>query len=146
LRYIKEVMSIARYEKRMIGWLIDKLISLGALAGVLTVEILYLPKDFSLFLEILIATIAGYAFYVLTVSLYLFFGNGYTLGMQLMGIRTYHATKDHIRFYEAYLKAMMTGFTAMDLINSIYMLSSHTERSVFDRLTNTLVVDVRAER
>jgi hypothetical protein len=31
----------------------------------------------------------------------------------------------------------MTGFIAMDLINSIYMLSSHTERSVFDRLTNT---------
>jgi hypothetical protein len=30
----------------------------------------------------------------------------------------------------------MTGFTAMDLINAIYMLSNHTERSVFDRLTS----------
>ena len=146
MRYIKRYMNIARYEKRMLGWLIDKVISLLAFGGILAVEILFIPHNFSLFLEILIAGLGGYFFYVLSVSLYLFFGNGYTFGMQLLGIRTYHATKDHLRFSESFLKALMTGFTAMDLVNSIYMLSEHTERSVFDRLTNTLVVDVRAER
>jgi uncharacterized RDD family membrane protein YckC len=139
-------MPIARFDKRIGGWLIDKILSWGVLGGLLAVEIIYFPKDLSLFLEILIAVAASYVFYVLFVSLYLFFGNGYTLGMQIFGIRTYHATRERIRFKEAFLKALMTGFTAMDLINAIYMLSQHTERSVFDRLTSSLVVDVRAQK
>lgn len=139
-------MPIARFDKRIGGWLIDKLISFGVLAGILVVEILYFPKNFSLFLEILIAIASGYVFYVVADSLLLYFSNGYTLGMAIFGIRTYHATKERIRFKEAFIKALMTGFTAMDLINAIYMLSSHTERSVFDRLTSTLIIDVRAEK
>jgi uncharacterized RDD family membrane protein YckC len=139
-------MPIARFDKRIGGWLIDKLLSCGVLAGVLVVEILYWPANFSLFLEILIAIASGYVFYVFFVSWFLFLANGYTLGMAIFGIRTYHATKERIRFKEAFIKALMTGFTAMDLINAIYMLSNHTERSVFDRLTGTLVIDVRAEK
>lgn len=139
-------MSIARFDKRIGGWLIDKLISWGVLAGILCCEILYFPKDISLYWEILIAVEAAYLFYVFFVCLYLFIGNGYTLGMQIFGIRTYHATRERIRFKEAFIKALMTGFIAMDLINAIYMLSCHTERSVFDRLTSSLVIDVRAEK
>jgi len=139
-------MLIARFDKRIGAWLIDKILSWGALGGLLAVEIIYFPKDLSLFLEILIAMAASYLFYVISVSLYLFIGNGYTLGMQIFGIRACHATQERIRFKEAFLKALMTGFIAMDLVNAIYMLSEHTERSVFDRLTSSLVVDVRAEK
>jgi uncharacterized RDD family membrane protein YckC len=139
-------MIIARYEKRLGGWAIDKALSLLALAGILVPEILFFPRDFSLFIEILIAVVGAYFFYVISVSFALYLFNGYSLGMAICGIRTYHATKDRLRFSEAFLKALMTGFTAMDLINSIYMLSTHTERSVFDRLTNTLVIDTRQER
>lgn len=145
MRYIKEVMEIARYEKRMLGWTIDKVFSLLALAAVLTVEILYLPKEFALYLEILIAIASGYVFYVIVNTFFLAVFNGRTLGMALVGIKTCHADKRRISFSEAFLKALTTGMTAMDLVNSIYMLSSHTERSVFDRLTNTLVVDHRAK-
>ena len=139
-------MGIARYEKRMMGWLIDKLFSLLALAAVLTVEILYFPKDFSLYLEILIAIASGYVYYVIVNCAFLHLLNGATLGMAIMGIKTCHADKSRIRFKEAFLKALTTGLTAMDLVNSIYMLSKHTERSVFDRLTSSLVIDVRAEK
>jgi len=139
-------MPIARFDKRIGGWLIDKLLSFGVLAGVLAVEILFLPRNFSLFLEILIAIASGYVFYAIAVFWFLYLSNGYTLGMAIFGIRTCHATEERIRFKEAFIKALMTGFAAMDLINAIYMLSSHTERSVFDRLTNTLVIDVRAEK
>lgn len=139
-------MSIARFDKRIGAWLIDKILSWGVLGGLLAVEIIYFPKDLSLFLEILIAMAASYFFYVFFISSYLFLGNGYTLGMQIFGIRTRHATQERIRFKEAFLKALMTGFIAMDLVNAIYMLSEHTERSVFDRLTSFLVVDVRAEK
>jgi uncharacterized RDD family membrane protein YckC len=136
-------MPIARYEKRMLGWFIDKLVSLGALAVVLWAEITYFPHDFSLYLSILIAIFSGYLFYVLVNTFFLFLTNGFTLGMLIFGIRTFHANQDRLSFSESFLKAMMTGMTAMDLVNSIYMLASHTERSVFDRLTNTLVVDIR---
>ena len=139
-------MLIARFEKRIGGWLIDKILSLGVFGGILCLEILYLNKDFSLFLEILIALALAYLFYVLVITLYLFLSNGYTLGMQIFGIRTYHPTRVRLAFKEAFLKALMTGFLGMDLVNAAYMLFAHTERSVFDRLTNTLVVDVRAEK
>jgi hypothetical protein len=42
-------MSIARFEKRMIGWLIDKLIFPGCPRGHFWCEILYFPKDFHSF-------------------------------------------------------------------------------------------------
>jgi uncharacterized RDD family membrane protein YckC len=94
----------------------------------------------------LIAIASGYVFYVIVNCAFLhLLSTARTLGMAIMGIKTCHADKSRIRFKEAFLKALTTGLTAMDLVNSIYMLSSHTERSVFDRLTNTLVVDTRAK-
>jgi hypothetical protein len=139
-------MSIARYEKRMMGWLIDKLIFPCCPRGRFHGRNSLFSQGFSLFLEILIAASRATSSTSFLFALYLFSAMAIPWDGDLRNPDLPRDERSRIRFKEAFLKALMTGFTAMDLINSIYMLSSHTERSVFDRLTNTLVIDVRAER
>lgn len=136
-------MSIARYEKRILGWLIDKILSWLVLAATIVLCLLYLPEQTSLFLEILLAFVASYLFYVLSVFLALWVFNGYTFGTALVGIRTCHPSGERITCGEALVKALMMGLLGMCLLNSAYMLFAHTERSVCDRITKTLVVDAR---
>jgi uncharacterized RDD family membrane protein YckC len=136
-------MNIARYEKRILGWLIDKVLSWLVLAAVIVLCLLYLPEQTSLFFEILLALAISYLFYVVFTTLALWAFNGYTLGMALVGIRTCHPAGERLRFGEALVKSLMTGLFGMCLLNSAYMLFAHTERSAFDRITKTLVVDAR---
>jgi uncharacterized RDD family membrane protein YckC len=136
-------MNIARYEKRILGWLIDKLLSWLVLAAALTLCLLYLPEPTSLFFEILLAFAASYLFFVVSSAIALWAFNGYTLGMALVGIRTCHPSGERLRLGESFVKSLMTGLFGMDLLNAAYMLFAHTERSAFDRLTKTLVVDAR---
>lgn len=134
-------MEIARYEKRLWGWAIDKALSLLLFVALLILEIHFFPPDFSLFLEILFAYFASYIFYILFGSITMFLSHGATMGMLIARIHACHASGEKLRYSECFLKCLMTGLVAFDLANSIYMLSSHTERSVFDRLTSTLVVE-----
>jgi uncharacterized RDD family membrane protein YckC len=136
-------MEIARYEKRLAGWLTDKALSALAFGLVLWACRVGFPPDASVFSEILLSALAAYVFYVFFATLSLYFFRGATPGMALFGIRTYHPTSEKLAFRECLLKALATGLSAMCLVNAIYMLSAHTERSAFDRLTKTIVIDRR---
>jgi uncharacterized RDD family membrane protein YckC len=137
------MMQIARYEKRIGGWLFDKLLSLSVFAVVLAFEILNYPKNFSLYLSMIVAFAAHYVFYVLWNTFWLYFSNGFTLGGLIFGVRLVHATKERISWKEAAVKSLFSGVVAAAIVNGIYMLSEHTERSVFDRLSDTLCVSTR---
>jgi uncharacterized RDD family membrane protein YckC len=137
-------MVIARYEKRVGAWFVDKLFSLAICA----VFLYFFPRWFgpgaSLFLIGLLSYLISYAFYVLFNGLFSWIGNGWTLGMMLFGIRAVHSDGRHIRFKEAIVKVLLTGLIVVDIANSLYMLVIHTERSCFDRMSETSVIDTRA--
>jgi uncharacterized RDD family membrane protein YckC len=136
-------MNIARYEKRIWGWLIDEFISLMAGSACLVLMIIFGRTGGSLFLWILLAISGDYFFYVLVTAVTMHLSQGSTIGMLIVGIKSYHPDGERLKARECWLKALLTGIIAMDIINSIYMLVVHTERSAFDRLTNTLVIDAR---
>jgi|LAHS01.1.fsa_nt_gb uncharacterized RDD family membrane protein YckC len=138
-------MAIARYEKRIWAWTIDKLLSFGVFGLFIYLFLRWFGPNASLFLLILLAYLVSYAFYVVFNGLWSFFGNGATLGMLIFRIRAVHADGCHLSLKEAFLKVLLTGLLVMDAANSLYMLLTHTERSIFDRMSETTVIDVHPQ-
>jgi len=138
-------MSIARFDKRIFGWLLDEVMPLLSGIGMVFLLMYAIGPQISIFLIALIAILADYSFYVLFNSLMMLISNGYTLGMALFGIKTIHQDGQRMKARECFLKCFLTGVIPMDIVNAFYMISSHTERSAFDRMTETIVIDRRHE-
>lgn len=137
-------MGIARYEKRVLGWLIDRLLSLFVGAGLFYPFRLLFGPSFSLYFLVIFCVLGAYFFYFLSVFSFLWISDGRTLGGLLFGVRTFRPDGNRLSFSDAFLKALLTGVVTMALVNALFMLFIHTERSAFDRLTNTIVIDTRA--
>lgn len=136
-------MKIARYEKRLIGWLIDELFALAPVVPFF-LYIRTLGGAFSsVYLALLISFILQYILFFILCTCFMAISGGSTFGMLIFGIRCYTPEGGHIKGVQCFLRALLTGIWAMDLLNAFYMLSVHTERSVFDRLTDSLVIDFR---
>lgn len=137
-------MKIARYEKRLFGWLIDEAIPVGVWIPVFFFVHAGGPEWASVFLQILYASLADYAAYIILCGLSMIVFKGSTLGMLIFGIRCFNPENgSSIRPSASFLRASLTGIIAMDFLNAVYMLVTHTERSIFDRLTDCLVIDYR---
>lgn len=136
-------MQIAGFEKRVGGWLIDKALSWLLLAGLIVAFRLTFPPDFSIFLEIVLALFLTYLAYAFFNGTLLYLTKGYTIGTALFRIKTSSPSR-RLGYAKCLLKSLLTGVSAVCLVNAIYMLSTHTERSAFDRLTSTLMIDVKA--
>lgn len=137
-------MEIARYEKRVGGWAIDKACSLAVFGGMIAVFHLCFGAGFSIYYNILLSLLIAYAFYVFSVSFFAFATKGASFGMLLVGIKSIRGDGERLSFRAIFLKALLNGMVALDLVNCFYMLLVHTERSAFDRLTSSLVIDTRA--
>jgi uncharacterized RDD family membrane protein YckC len=137
-------MVIARYEKRIGAWVIDKLFSFAVFGVFMYFFPLWFGPNASLFLIVILAYLISYAYYVLFNGLFSWLGNGWTLGMLIFGIRAVHSDGRHLKGKEALLKVLLTGLIVVDVANSLYMLVTHTERSCFDRMSETSVIDTRA--
>jgi uncharacterized RDD family membrane protein YckC len=136
-------MKIARYEKRIVGWLIDEAFSLLVGVPVLVLLLYYSTDANSVYLAILYAVLSDYAFYIFLGGITMSISGGATFGMMITGIKCFCPNGNQLKIRECFLRSAMTGFLAMDIVNAIYMLVVHTERSVFDRLTENIVIDVR---
>jgi uncharacterized RDD family membrane protein YckC len=134
-------MNIARFDKRIFAWLLDEVLPLGFGAGMAYILLHFVGTEISIFLIVFLSILADYFGYALLNGGLMHLSNGYTLGMAIFGIKTVHPDGERMRFHECWLKALLTGVIVMDIINAVYMVSIHTERSVFDRLTNSLVID-----
>jgi len=136
-------MKIARYEKRMFGWVIDEIMALGpAIAFFFFIRTLGGAFS-SVYLALVLSFLVQYVAYFILVPIFMGMSGGSTLGMLIFGIRCYTPEGGHISGGQCFLRSLLTGIWAMDLLNAVYMLLVHTERSVFDRLTDSLVIDFR---
>ncbi|MFA5283250.1 MAG: RDD family protein [Bacilli bacterium] len=136
-------MEIARFDKRIIAYCIDMLIA--AAAGVATSVLLAINTDWSIpwYFLILIGQTIGYFIYCLFVICALHWTNGFTLGGAILGIKSIHLDRKKISVGDAIVKGVTLGIIPMAIVNAIYMLVIHTEKTIFDRLTDTIVVDIR---
>src|SRR5574344_440313 len=133
-------MKIARYEKRLIAWLIDEALALGAFIPVFFFVHAGGPEWASLFLQILYSILADYAAYIVLYTASMTIFKGSSIGMLIFGIRCFNPEQGvSITFGKAFLRAWLSGIIAMDVLNAIYMLTVHTERAIFDQLSGCLV-------
>ena len=130
-------MRIARYEKRLIAYFIDFGI---ALAGALAIFFL-IPLPLTIVEKILLSQIAAALIYFLVTFIMLLISNGYTIGSAITRIRVVRLDDERIDVKDALIRASSLAIFPWALINAINMLLIHTERTLFDRLSDTLVID-----
>lgn len=143
-------MEIARYEKRVIAYLIDLLVAfVPALGLFIFLYFFFEPKlttSIPSYFFALAAELLTYLFYVFLNFFFLVFSKGYTLGMLIIGTKVIHLSKRPPTVREIFLKTISIGLFPMVIVNVIYMLIVHTEKTIFDRISETIVVDARLSR
>jgi len=138
-------MEIARYEKRVIAYFIDLMVAfLPCLAIGINIYLdVPLTQNIPIYFYVLGVQFATYILFVLLSIFFVMVSNGYTLGALIFGIRAVHLDRSRITFRDAIIRSITIGVLPMVLVNAIYMITIHTERTIFDRITETVVVDYR---
>lgn len=138
-------MEIARYEKRIIAYLIDLLIAFipPLVLGIVIYFQIPFNTNIPIYFYFLAVELATYLLFIIFTFLFLMISKGFTLGSLFMGIKIMHPNRVPLTAREALLRGVTIGVLPMVLVNAVYMISVHTERTIFDRITETVVVDYR---
>ncbi|MFA5236116.1 MAG: RDD family protein [Bacilli bacterium] len=130
-------MHIARYEKRLFAYLFDSLLSLlGGLA-----IFLLIPMPIPFIEKILLSQVAAAFIYVLLTATMLMITNGFTFGSLFVRVRVVRLDEKRLRWREVLIRSVALSIFVWALINAVYMLTVHTERTMFDRISDTIVID-----
>lgn len=134
-------MEIARYERRVMAYLLDILMCLGCAFAVwfFVGWMRLLP----IVAQIVILELLMGFFYMLFGGIFLKWSNGYTLGGAFMRIKVVHMDDRDITYRDAFIRSVGLSIIPWVLVNAVYMLIVHTERTIFDKMTDTIVVDRR---
>ena len=138
-------MNIARFEKRLLAYMIDFLLPviLVITANVLGFVYIEEVRGISWYFALAIGFTSVWILYTLINSLWLTISNGRTLGGLIAGLRVVHPNLEKLTFKDALCRSATLAIVPMVLINAAYMLIVHTEKTVFDRMSKTVVVDWR---
>ncbi len=82
-------------------------------------------------------------YYMLFGGILLKWSNGYTLGGAMLRIKVVHMDDRDINYRDAFIRSVCLSIIPWVLVNAIYMLIVHTERTIFDKITDTIVIDRR---
>lgn len=136
-------MEIARYERRILAYLLDFFLS----TGIATASWFFIRANWNIALpvvvQIIICEILGGFIYFLFSGIVLKWSNGYTIGSAIFATKVVHIDDRDISYRDAFLRAMGLAIFPWVLVNAAYMLIVHTERTIFDKMTNTIVIDNR---
>ncbi len=138
-------MEIARYEKRVIAYLIDLVVAFApAFASALILYFMYQSSfNLPIYFYVLAVELATYLVFIIFTFLFLVISKGFTFGSLILGIKVMHPNRLPLTARDAFLRGVTIGVLPLVLVNAIYMISVHTERTIFDRMTETVVVDYR---
>lgn len=132
-------MKIAHFEKRLISYFIDLVITYG----------ICLAMYYSFLINYEIMRRFGVIFCLLTIGslIYLLFNtfitkvtNGYTVGNIIMNIKVVNEQDSKISWKNSFLKYLFLCFPLCSIINAFYMLFIHTQISIFDKLSSTKTI------
>lgn len=132
-------MGVARFEKRVFSYLIDNVLPIlfSVLGSILLLNNTTIPWYFILIIAILTAY---FLFQLINVNVMAATG-GYTIGSAIFQIKTVTINGNKISYRNALIKNLYHGIVPLVFANAIYMLVVHTEHTIFDKITDTIVVD-----
>ncbi|MCQ2794512.1 MAG: RDD family protein [Bacilli bacterium] len=134
-------MNIEHKKKRILSYLIDFVLPIAL--GIATTTLLIMRANFPWYFAMLIGAGACYLLYLLLNTIFLCSTHGYTFGSLIFAIKTVTLQGEDISWRIALVKNLYLGLIPFAIVNAVYMLVVHTERTVFDKITDTIVVDVK---
>ena len=138
-------MNIASYSKRLGKYAVDFVFACLFPAGIL-IYVFYFAHNLlnipPLFLGIIIVA-SEWIFYTIINTAWMHISNGRTLGSLIFGVRIIKPNLARLSFGDCIARNISEGFIIMMVISWVYMLAVGTEKSIFDRMTNTVAVDWR---
>lgn len=140
-------MNTAKLHKRVIAYLIDIVIISAPIVVGLIWLFYFINMEYNYATPWYFMLIGGlliqWIIYTFLSTLIMFIFNGRTFGNALLGIKIIHADNRHLSFKDCLCISAVHGLLIMVIINLFYILIVHTEKSVSDRLTDTIAVDWR---
>ena len=137
-------MKIVGFERRIISYFIDMIITFG----IALLIYFFVLKNFK-FVEYL-----SIYFWIITIQMILFFingtfltflTNGYTLGNIICQVKMVNHNNVKLSFKSCSLKYCMMSIQAAVIIKALYMIIVRTETSIFDCLSQTILISTKNE-
>jgi uncharacterized RDD family membrane protein YckC len=135
-------MRIVGFQKRIIAYFIDQALCFALATGIYFVLCYYFPnfwliKNVLSFLWILVLEVLiNFVF----LSLLTFITDGRSLGMLICRYKIVSLINSRLTLRQTLLKYCFGCFHIAVIINTIYMLIKHTPTTIFDNLSDTIVV------
>lgn len=138
-------MNIASYTKRIWSYIIDAFLASICALAIFVVLFFYQTwiRNVPIFFVILSFFFIEWLLYTLFFSLWLFASNGRTLGSLIFGTRVVHSNISRLSYGDCIARCASEGVLVLVVIDMFYVLIKHTEKTIFDRLSLTVVVDWR---
>ena len=136
-------MNIASFTKRTFAYLIDLVLTILLPMAAFVLGYIFWPEfqSIPIYFVIMAFVVIAWLIYFVFCSIYMAISNGRTVGLAIMGLRVIHQDLKRISFGESLARCAACGLLIMVIVNAFYVVGTKTEKSVFDRLTNTLTVD-----
>lgn len=132
-------MKIAGFEKRIISYLIDFVIPL-LLAVYLSFRIL--EKNSAPWLEyVLLIEVLAASIYTFINTIFMALTHGLTLGTLIVKTKITPLNSKNMHIRRILIRNVGMAVLPMVFVNIFFMLTVHTERSIFDRLSDSIVVN-----
>ena len=138
-------MNVASYIKRGGKYAVDFVFAALFPAAALVYVFYYahyLLNIPPLFLALILLASQWLSFTIIN-TLWMFTSNGRTLGSHIFGVRIVRQNFKRLSFGDCFARNIGEGLIIMMIVNWIYMIAVGTEKSIFDRITNTVIVDWR---
>lgn len=138
-------MNIASFSKRIWAYIIDFVLTALIPGGTLTLLYIFVPEmnDIPVYFIVFGVIFTHWFVYFLVIGFYIFVTNGRTIGNLLLGLRIIHPHIKRLSLGDAFGRSAAQGLVILPIISILYVIIIHTEKSVFDRMTKTIVVDWR---
>ncbi len=138
-------MNIASYTKRVWSYVIDAFLAIVCSLALFIILYIYQSwiRSIPAFFVIIAFFFIEWLLYTFIYSLWLFISNGRTLGSLIFGTRVVHNDVSRLSFGDCLARCASEGVLVLVAIDLIYVLIKHTEKTIFDRLSLTVVVDWR---
>lgn len=136
-------MKIAKFNKRVFSYLVDLIICFCA--GGFASFPLYKFTKIPLYFNILLTLVICYFVYLIFCILFMIIVRGMSLGSLIFGVKHVNEDGSNISIRNVIIKNLYLGLIPFTIVNAIYMLSIHTQKTIFDKITDTIVIDIREE-
>lgn len=138
-------MNPAKFPKRVISYVFDMVLSFIISLALIILGSIFLDGFANLGIFYIVLIFFGLLWFVYTFifTFWLFLSNGRSLGMLIFGLRVVHKDVSRLSFGDSLARCASEGMLVFIIIDLFYVLINNSERTAFDRISNTYVVDWR---